>query len=163
MFSAISAGLPPCLRELRRVLGYTNRAFPSRFKPRCKKDGSYENMQCLLAGSKSETCWCVDNDGKELIGTRVFGKASCIPESGKVDLTDAPHAMDYEAYLKEQCQGNTEFFARLALQSTCLFTNYLLGRLLGNRTEKEKKIAVYFRKVKGNNLKEMLALLCVAT
>ena len=84
MFSAILAGLPPCLRELRRALGYTNRAFPSRFKPRCKKDGSYENMQCLLAGSKSEVCWCVDIDGKELIGTRVFGKASCIQESGKV-------------------------------------------------------------------------------
>ena len=84
MFSGILAGLPPCLRELRRALGYTNRAFPSRFKPRCKKDGSYENMQCVLAGSKSEVCWCVDIDGKELIGTRVFGKASCIQESGKV-------------------------------------------------------------------------------
>ena len=81
---AISAGVSPCLKELRRSLGYTKRAIESRFTPRCKKDGSYQNMQCILGGSKKETCWCVDNDGKELIGTRVLGKASCLPESGKV-------------------------------------------------------------------------------
>ena len=82
----IPAGLSSCLKELRRALGYTNQAIPSRFKPRCKKDGSYENMQCLKDGSNGETCWCVDSDGKELIGTRVSGKASCIPESGRTEL-----------------------------------------------------------------------------
>ena len=28
----------------------------------------------------------MDSDGKELIGTRVSGKASCIPESGRTEL-----------------------------------------------------------------------------
>lgn len=78
-----SANLSPCLQELRRALGYTNKAIKGRFKPRCKLDGSYEEMQCLVFGVRNETCWCVDSDGKELIGTRVPGKASCVPEMGR--------------------------------------------------------------------------------
>lgn len=78
-----SANLSPCLQELRRALGYTNQAIKGRFKPLCKLDGSYEEMQCLVFGARDETCWCVDSDGKELIGTRVPGKASCVPEMGR--------------------------------------------------------------------------------
>jgi len=84
LFLPTPAGLSPCLKELRRALGYTNQAIAGRFKPRCNRDGSYEKMQCLEGGSRGETCWCVDSNGKELIGTRVSGKASCIPESGRV-------------------------------------------------------------------------------
>jgi len=40
-------------------------------------------MQCLEFGVRNETCWCVDSDGKELVGTRVSGKASCVPKTGK--------------------------------------------------------------------------------
>lgn len=40
-------------------------------------------MQCLEFGVRNETCWCVDSDGKELVGTRVSGKVSCVPKTGK--------------------------------------------------------------------------------
>ncbi|XP_022806051.1 uncharacterized protein LOC111343164 [Stylophora pistillata] len=75
------ANLSPCLRELRRALGYTKVVIKGRFKPRCKTDGSYERMQCLETGAGKETCWCVDSDGKEIIGSRVLGKAYCDPDT----------------------------------------------------------------------------------
>lgn len=81
--SLLPANLSPCLKELRRALGYTNQVIKGRFKPRCKIDGSYEEMQCLEFGVRYETCWCVDSDGKELVGTRVSGKVSCVPKTGK--------------------------------------------------------------------------------
>lgn len=86
-FHLLSANLSPCLRELRRALGYTKAVIKERFKPRCKTDGSYEKMQCLKTGASKETCWCVDNDGKEIIGSRVLGKAYCDPDTGKESLT----------------------------------------------------------------------------
>lgn len=83
LFIILPANLSPCLKELRRSLGYTNKVIKGRFKPRCKIDGSYEERQCLEFGVRNETCWCVDSDGKELIGTRVSGKASCVTKTGK--------------------------------------------------------------------------------
>lgn len=82
-FFSTSANLSPCLKELRRSLGYTDKAIKGRFKPRCNRDGTYEKMQCLTIGVGKETCWCVDSDGKEIIGTRVLGKAYCVPDTGK--------------------------------------------------------------------------------
>ena len=82
-FFSCTAGLSSCLKELRRALGYTNQAIAGRFIPRCKVDGSYENMQCVQDIGGGQRCWCVDSDGKELLGTRVSGKASCVPESGR--------------------------------------------------------------------------------
>ena len=38
------------------------------FVPKCEPDGSFAQVQCL---NTSRYCWCVDNNGKEIQGTRV--------------------------------------------------------------------------------------------
>ena len=41
---------------------------------RCKKDGSYEEVQCQKNGL---FCWCVDEDGNEIPGTRSRNPMRC--------------------------------------------------------------------------------------
>lgn len=50
----------------------------SQFVPRCKKDGTYEDVQC---DSSSSACWCVDKDGEELPGTRSKDLVKCPGQS----------------------------------------------------------------------------------
>lgn len=54
---------------------------PDRFVPRCKKDGSYEEVQC--SEQKGE-CWCVNSRGVEERGTRSQDFVTC-PAMGKYD------------------------------------------------------------------------------
>lgn len=42
--------------------------------PRCKSDGHYEEVQCQ---SGTSVCWCVDENGKELPGTRSNKEIKC--------------------------------------------------------------------------------------
>lgn len=44
----------------------TSNAAPGTFIPRCKPDGSYNDVQC-----RGSVCYCVDRRGNELPGTRV--------------------------------------------------------------------------------------------
>lgn len=48
--------------------------------PRCKFDGSYEEVQCQHS---TGLCWCVDRDGKELTLTAMNQTVSC-PTIGKM-------------------------------------------------------------------------------
>jgi len=64
-----SLAAPPsmCQKERRRALGWDNKPKEGVFVPECKPDGSYNPVQCLrLEGP----CWCVDKNGKEILGTR---------------------------------------------------------------------------------------------
>ena len=47
--------------------------------PRCNKDGSFAEIQCLPRVNK---CWCVDEYGNEKNGTRKTGKPSNCKASG---------------------------------------------------------------------------------
>ena len=42
--------------------------------PSCDEDGYYRKLQCDQ--SKGE-CWCVDQHGEELMGTRIHGNTDC--------------------------------------------------------------------------------------
>ncbi|XP_048588383.1 equistatin-like [Nematostella vectensis] len=44
------------------------------YTPQCSADGSFESMQCWAS---TGYCWCVDQNGAELVGTKVRGKADC--------------------------------------------------------------------------------------
>ena len=60
---------PPsmCEKDRRRALGWDNKPKDGVFVPDCKPDGSYNPVQCLRVEGP---CWCVDKNGKEIVGTR---------------------------------------------------------------------------------------------
>lgn len=49
-------------------------ASPDRFVPRCKEDGSFEDVQC---SEFTGECWCVDSSGMEKRGTRSQDFITC--------------------------------------------------------------------------------------
>ncbi|XP_030297700.1 testican-2 isoform X1 [Sparus aurata] len=67
---------PPCLAELERiqVKDGGKRKF-GRFIPSCDEDGYYRKQQC----DRGE-CWCVDQNGGEVAGSRIRGKPDCDDE-----------------------------------------------------------------------------------
>ncbi|PWA25662.1 hypothetical protein CCH79_00001702 [Gambusia affinis] len=67
---------PPCLAELERiqVLDGGKKKF-GRFIPSCNEDGYYRKQQC----DRGE-CWCVDQNGGEVAGSRIRGKPDCDSE-----------------------------------------------------------------------------------
>lgn len=44
------------------------------FIPSCKMTGDYEEIQCH---GSTGFCWCVDEFGNELPGTRIRGQLNC--------------------------------------------------------------------------------------
>jgi hypothetical protein len=44
------------------------------FVPQCKATGEFEEKQCW---GSTGFCWCVDKDGKELLGTKIRGSPDC--------------------------------------------------------------------------------------
>ena len=51
------------------------------FSPRCKTNGRYKDIQCF---KKTGYCWCVDEFGKEIPGTRIMGIPICSLVTGKL-------------------------------------------------------------------------------
>ena len=80
LFVLPSKGLTPC--QARRKL---SKGLLGEFVPKCKADGSYEPLQ-----SHEGYSWCVDEDGKEINGTRMrFKQPTCglqALKSGKLVL-----------------------------------------------------------------------------
>ena len=54
-----------------------------KFVPRCNKDGSFAEVQCLPA---TRMCWCVDKHGRERNGTRQRKKPTTCQVSGPGNL-----------------------------------------------------------------------------
>lgn len=44
------------------------------FVPSCEKDGSYSRTQCVTS---TAYCWCVNENGEEIPGTRAKGTPNC--------------------------------------------------------------------------------------
>ncbi|XP_063817529.1 testican-2 [Pseudophryne corroboree] len=66
---------PPCLIELEKVqIQEAAKKKPGVFIPSCDEDGYYRKMQCDQASGE---CWCVDQHGSELTGTRIHGNPDC--------------------------------------------------------------------------------------
>ena len=62
-----------------------------KYIPKCTETGAYEKMQCLY-GNVGE-CWCVNEDGEELAGTRQKGKGKPDCENGKEKSLSSPHVL----------------------------------------------------------------------
>ncbi|XP_073488945.1 thyroglobulin [Aquarana catesbeiana] len=58
------------------VSGYINSSSTS-YIPQCKNSGEYEDVQC---DRQLGECWCVDNEGMEIYGTRQIGQPTRCPK-----------------------------------------------------------------------------------
>ncbi|XP_051778893.1 testican-2 [Erpetoichthys calabaricus] len=66
---------PPCLAELEKIqVQEVAKKKPGMYIPSCDEDGYYRKLQCDQ--SKGE-CWCVDQHGGELAGSRIHGNPDC--------------------------------------------------------------------------------------
>uniref|UniRef100_A0A8B9G7E6 SPARC (osteonectin), cwcv and kazal like domains proteoglycan 2 n=1 Tax=Amazona collaria TaxID=241587 RepID=A0A8B9G7E6_9PSIT len=66
---------PPCLRELEKIqIQEAAKKKQGTFIPSCDEDGYYQRAQCEPGGGE---CWCVDQHGVELTGTRSHGSPDC--------------------------------------------------------------------------------------
>ncbi|XP_034049500.1 testican-2-like isoform X3 [Thalassophryne amazonica] len=66
---------PPCLSELERIqVQEASKKKPGTYVPSCDEDGYYRKVQCDQ--SRGE-CWCVDQHGGEMMGTRIHGNPDC--------------------------------------------------------------------------------------
>lgn len=68
--------LTPCQRRYQRVINRPN-PWAHLYAPRCKEDGSFENIQCV-----GPQCWCVDHFGNKIPRTRTAKTLRC-PTLGK--------------------------------------------------------------------------------
>ena len=51
-----------------------------RYIPQCKEDGSWHEVQCH---GSTGYCWCVDQEGKKLLGTKVHAREGRLPNCTK--------------------------------------------------------------------------------
>ncbi|KAG7228005.1 hypothetical protein INR49_005626, partial [Caranx melampygus] len=71
---------PPCLAELERIqVQEAAKKKPGMYIPSCDEDGYYRKVQCDQ--SRGE-CWCVDQHGGEMMGTRIHGNPDCDEVAG---------------------------------------------------------------------------------
>ncbi|XP_063020208.1 testican-2 isoform X1 [Melospiza melodia melodia] len=71
---------PPCLRELEKIqIQEATKKKLGTFIPSCDEDGYYRRAQCEPGGGE---CWCVDQHGAELTGTRGHGSPDCDEATG---------------------------------------------------------------------------------
>ncbi|XP_076830471.1 testican-2 [Brachyhypopomus gauderio] len=71
---------PPCLAELERIqMQEGAKKKPGTYIPSCDEDGYYRKLQC---DQSSGQCWCVDQHGGELMGSRIHGNPDCDEVAG---------------------------------------------------------------------------------
>ncbi|XP_040032520.2 testican-2 [Gasterosteus aculeatus] len=71
---------PPCLAELERIqVQEAAKKKPGVYIPSCDEDGYFRKVQCDQ--SRGE-CWCVDQHGGEMMGTRIHGNPDCDEAAG---------------------------------------------------------------------------------
>ena len=69
-----SAWLSPCQIQRHQALGVRDVPVVGIHVPDCKADGGYNPVQCdVLSGY----CWCVDEYGYEVKGSRIKGRPTC--------------------------------------------------------------------------------------
>ncbi|KAL2078577.1 hypothetical protein ACEWY4_026262 [Coilia grayii] len=71
---------PPCLAELERMqVQEPAKKRLGVYIPSCDEDGYYRKLQCDQARGE---CWCVDQHGGELMGSRIHGNPDCDEVAG---------------------------------------------------------------------------------
>ena len=74
-FSVYTLGYRPCFSDLhKQLLRMDRQSLRQSYVPQCTNDGKYQTQQCDPMQKK---CWCVEEDGTEIEGTRKVGDAHC--------------------------------------------------------------------------------------
>merc|ERR550534_27573 len=60
--------LTPCLKD--QAIASQPSSFDM-FRPLCTKEGAYKPIQCYVHEKYGKWCWCVDDKGQEIIGSKV--------------------------------------------------------------------------------------------
>jgi len=81
-----------------------------KFVPRCNKDGSFAEVQCLAA---TKMCWCVDEHGRERNGTRQNKKQTICKDSGTENIPSK------KLKVSPLCRGSLRGYWISAAQSEC--------------------------------------------
>lgn len=89
-----TVAVKPCQRERMRAMAMRNRTVVGMFIPSCQPDGSYNLIQCH---NVTGFCWCVDNLGNILTGTRKWGKPNCT-RIGKLNFIRSLCSKVYKIY-----------------------------------------------------------------
>ena len=76
----LSVGVKICEKHRDEQIAKIPAGFVGVFIPSCKVNGDYEEIQCH---GSSGYCWCVDDNGNELPGTRTRHEPNCT-NSGRV-------------------------------------------------------------------------------
>ncbi|XP_040283641.1 uncharacterized protein LOC120997603 isoform X5 [Bufo bufo] len=113
----------PCMKERRKVLS-GGQPLPGAFIPDCDEEGNYNPKQCH---GSTGYCWCVDENGAEISGSRMptgqsdptcgtYAGATCIKDRYKVlgageALRGAfvPDCDEKGDYRSKQCHGSTGY------------------------------------------------------
>ncbi|XP_072269327.1 thyroglobulin-like, partial [Pyxicephalus adspersus] len=104
-----TASPPICLSfcQLRKqqilVSGYINSTSTS-YIPQCKNSGEYEEVQC---DRQLGECWCVDNEGMEIYGTRQMGRPVQCPK--RCAVRDRRILHDVGEKVPPHCSDNGDF------------------------------------------------------
>ncbi|XP_072534138.1 testican-2 [Salminus brasiliensis] len=95
---------PPCLAELERIqMQEGAKKKLGAFIPSCDEDGYYRKLQCDQ--SRGE-CWCVDQHGGELMGSRIHGNPDCDEVAGYSG--DFGSAVGWEDEEEKETEDNGE-------------------------------------------------------
>ncbi|KAI4874195.1 hypothetical protein NFI96_008670 [Prochilodus magdalenae] len=95
---------PPCLAELERIqMQEGAKKKLGTFIPSCDEDGYYRKLQCDQ--SRGE-CWCVDQHGGELMGSRIHGNPDCDELAGYSG--DFGSAVGWEDEEEKETEDNGE-------------------------------------------------------
>lgn len=95
---------PPCLAELERIqMQEGAKKKLGAFIPSCDEDGYYRKLQCDQ--SRGE-CWCVDQHGGELMGSRIHGNPDCDEVAGYSG--DFGSAVGWEDEEEKESEDNGE-------------------------------------------------------
>ncbi|RDD42554.1 Equistatin [Trichoplax sp. H2] len=89
------------------------------FVPKCQRDGSYDKVQCM---DTLGLCWCVDNYGNEISGTRIRGVPLCAnvkANSQKSGFCPAPWTTGNNDPCSNNCLTDTDCVG----DKKCCFTD----------------------------------------
>ncbi|KAA0709848.1 H-2 class II histocompatibility antigen gamma chain Ia antigen-associated invariant chain [Triplophysa tibetana] len=77
---------------------------PGFYQPQCDEQGNFLPMQCWHS---TGYCWCVDNNGNEIKGTRTRGRPTCGPE-GRVSVQKNQERLTHIRQLREHLHKESD-------------------------------------------------------